>query len=332
MNITKGCRITGTGKYLPSKVITSGEMEKQLGLPAGWIERLSGVRERRFAAGETNADMAVYALKQALANSNLGMEDIDLLISSSVTFDYILPFQAALILKGLNDGRKLNTPAMDINSSCTSFLTALDIAVNLLDGKKYKNIAIVSSELSSKGLAPEVKEVFTLFGDGAAAAILTWDEDQRSGFVKSMMKTYPEGFYYSIIKGGGNIYHIKYNPYDPKLHSFIMEGKKLLRLAKETIPLYFDEFFMDLDIKIEDVDVIIAHQASKAGLSGFKNMYPGLKGVLYSNLETHGNCIAASIPMCLHDTIEKGILKRGASCMLAGTAAGFAIGSILIRY
>lgn len=332
MNITKGCRITGTGKYLPSQVVTSSEMEMKLGLPAGWIERFSGVRERCIASGETNADMAVHALNQALQNAEIGIENIDLLISSSVTFDYILPFQAASILKELSDGRKLNTPAMDINSSCTSFLTAVDMAVSLLDGRKYKNIAIVSSELSSKGLNPEDEEVFTLFGDGAAAAILTWDEDQRSGFVKSMMKTYPEGFYYSIIRGGGNIFHIKYNPYDPKLHSFMMEGRKLLRLAKETIPSYFDEFFMDLDIKIEDVDVIIAHQASKAGLSGFKNMYPGLKGVLFSNLETHGNCIAASIPMCLHDAIETGILKRGASCLLAGTAAGFAIGSILIKY
>ncbi|MCU0461855.1 MAG: hypothetical protein MUF36_07570 [Bacteroidales bacterium] len=332
MNIIKGCRITGTGKYLPSQVVTSVELEKELDLPAGWIEKFSGVKERRYAAGETNADMAVHALKQALENADISMEKIDLLISSSVTFDYILPYQAALILKGLSNGRKLNTPSLDINSSCLSFVTAFDVAAGLLDGKKFKNIAIVSSELASTGSDPGDKETCSLFGDGAAAAILTWDNEHQSGLVKSMMKTYPEGFYYSIIRGGGNVYHIKYNPYDPALHSFKMDGKKLLRLAIATVPTYFDEFFNGTDVNIEDIDVIITHQASKAGLGLFKNLYPGLKGVLYRNLETHGNCIAASIPMCLHDTIEKGILKRGQSCLLTGTAAGFAIGSVLIKY
>jgi 3-oxoacyl-[acyl-carrier-protein] synthase III len=332
MNITKRCRITGTGKYLPSHIVTSVELEKELDLPAGWIERFSGVKERRYAAGETNADMAVYALKQALENAEINMENVDLLISSSVTFDYILPYQAALILKGLGNGRKLNTPALDINSSCLSFVTAFDVAAGLLDGKKFTNIAIVSSEIASIGSDPADKESYTLFGDGAAAAILTWDNRQESGVVKSMMKTYPEGYYYSIIRGGGNVYHIKYNPYNPALHSFKMDGKKLLRLAIATIPAYFNEFLNGTDLSIEDIDVIITHQASKAGLSLFKNLYPGLRGTLYSNLDTHGNCIAASIPMCLHDTIEKGILKRGDSCLLTGTAAGFAIGSVLIKY
>ncbi|MBE0654094.1 MAG: ketoacyl-ACP synthase III [Bacteroidales bacterium] len=332
MNISKACRITGTGKYLPGRIVSSVEMEEKLGLPSGWIERFSGVRERHVANGETNAEMAVNAINQALKIAGISADDIDLLISASVTFDYILPFQAALILDGLQSGRTLNTPAMDVNTSCLSFLTALDIASNLLDGKKYSNIVVVSSEVATKGLNEEDKEVFTLFGDGAAAAILSYDESMETGVVKSMIKTYTEGFYYSIIKGGGNVNHIKYHKYDPRIDSFTMEGKKLLRLAKDTLPQYFSEFFSDLDISINDVDVIVAHQASKAGLEGFRHIYPNLKGELYYNLDTHGNCIAASIPMCLHDAIEAGVLKRGHSCMLAGTAAGFAVGSMLIKY
>lgn len=146
------------------------------------------------------------------------------------------------------------------------------------------------------------------------------------------MKTYPEGFDYSIIKGGGNRYHYKENPYDSVLHSFNMQGKKLLRLAKHKIPQYFDEFFSDIDIQLNDIDVIIPHQASKAGIAIFENFYPDLKGLVYSNLKTHGNCISASLPMCLHDVIEKGLLKKGQNCLISGTAAGFAIGSVLIKY
>ena len=128
------------------------------------------------------------------------------------------------------------------------------------------------------------------------------------------------------------MYPFKNHTYKAELHSFTMEGKNLLKLAKKTIPGFFDEFFEDLDTEIDEVDVIVSHQASKAGLSIFTSFYPNMKGLVYSNLETHGNCISASIPMCLHDVVEEGYLKRGQSCLLAGTAAGFAIGSILINY
>lgn len=332
MNITKSCRIAGTGKYLPPHTITSAEMESRLMLPPGWIMRFSGVGERHFAIDETNAGMAVSALRQALDNAGMGVGDLDMIISASVTFDYILPYQAALILKEMSSGMNLTTPTLDIHSSCLSFVTALDIASGLLDGKRYRNIAIVSSELASKGLNPGDREVYTLFGDGAAAVILSGNTAGQQGVVKSLMKTYTEGYYYSIIRGGGNIFHTRYYVYDPKIFSFTMEGIKLLKLAKRTLPSYFEAFFSDLDISIEDVDVIITHQASKVGLELFHKLYPGLKGIVFSNIETHGNCISASIPMCLHDAIEQGVLKKGNSCLLAGTAAGFAIGSVLLKY
>jgi 3-oxoacyl-[acyl-carrier-protein] synthase III len=332
MNITKTFKIAGTGKYVPSEVQKSEVMERTLGLQPGWSLRFSGVKERRHSTGESNADMAVFAINQALDNAGMGIDDIDLLISSSVTHDYILPFQAALILRIISGSKEINIPAMDVNTSCQSFVSALDVGINLLNGVKYKRIAIVSSEISSIGLNPANAEVYTLFGDGAAAAIIEWDSNYDGGLIKSMMRTYPEGYFYSMIRGGGNAYFPKNHPYDPAIYSFNMEGKKLLKLAKRRIPEFFDEFFSDLDVSIEDIDLIIPHQASKVGMALFQNIYPGTAGHVYSNLEKHGNCIAASIPMCLHETIDEGILNRGNYCLLAGTAAGFAIGGLLFKY
>ena len=330
MNITKNIKITGTGKYLPENVISSDWLEEKLGLPKGWSYKYSGVKERCHVTTETNAELAVEALKQALANAEIQMEDVDLLISSAASFDYILPYQAAFVLKTFD--RKLEVPCMNVNSSCLSFISAMEVAASLLDGNKYKRIAIVSSEVSSKGLNPDEKEISTLFGDGAAAVIVEYDDEKQSGVFKSSFSTHPVGFDYSIIKGGGNKFFFKDNPYDPNLHSFSMQGRKLLRLAKKKIPEFFDEFFNDLDIQMDEVDIILTHQASKAGILLFRHIYPTLNGSVYSNLENHGNCISASIPMCLHDVIEKGLLTRGQSCLLTGTAAGFAIGGILIKY
>lgn len=332
MNIQKHLKILGTGKCLPKKCIQSVDLEKQLGLPTGWALKYSGVKERRHVVNETNAELAIAALNQALNRAGLMWDDIDLLINSAVTFDYILPFQASYILNSVKSEYKRDIASMDINASCLSFVSAFEVAAALLDKDKYKKIAIVSSEVASKGLNPADMESMTLFGDGAAAVIIGTDPDCQSGVIRSLMKTYSEGFDYSIIKGGGNKYFSKDYPYDPYLHSFHMEGKKLLKLAKRKIPGFFEEFFRKGEFTFKDVDILIPHQASKAGLAVFMHLYPDYKGIVYSNLETHGNCISASIPMCFHDAIEEGVIVRGKTCLLTGTAAGFAIGGILIKY
>ncbi len=331
MNITNNLKIIGSGKYLPQNKILSEDLEKQLGLPNGWAEKFSGVRERYHVTFETNAFLAVNALNMALENASLKIGNIDLLINASATFDYTLPYQAANVLSQFKK-MDLNIATLNVNSSCLSFISALEIASSLLTTNTYKKIAIVSSEIASKGLNPDNKESMTLFGDGAAAVILEKGSTKTSGVVKSLQKTYSEGFEYSIIRGGGNKYFYKDFPYDPVLHSFFMEGKKLLRLAKRSIPHFFEELFDKENYSINDIDVIVPHQASKAGNAIFNKIYPSVVHKVYSNLENYGNCISASIPMCLHDTIEKGILKRGQSCLLAGTAAGFAIGGIILKY
>ncbi|MEE4116721.1 MAG: 3-oxoacyl-[acyl-carrier-protein] synthase III C-terminal domain-containing protein [Marinilabiliaceae bacterium] len=331
MNIINKVRIAGTGKYLPGHKVNSADLEAKLNLPSGWAERFSGVRERSWVDGETNAEMGYNALKAALANAGLKIDDIDLLINASATFDYILPFQAAFILKHFSSELERRIPAFDINTSCLSFISAFDLASSLISNGEYRRIAIVSSEASSKGLWEQKEEIITLFGDGAAAVILERDKEER-GVIKSMIRVYSEGFDYSIIKGGGNVYPPRDCPYDPEIHCFSMDGRKLLRLARKELAVFFRNFFQEAELDYSVVDVIAPHQASKAGINLFRSLFPELSDKIYSNLETHGNVISASIPMCLHDVIDKGILNRGQNCLLAGTAAGFAIGSILFKY
>ena len=175
-------------------------------------------------------------------------------------------------------------------------------------------------------------ETTTLFGDGAAAAIVQYDEESKSLFIRGIQKTYSVGTYHTWIQGGGNQYFFKDNPYDEKLHSFKMDGKKLLRLAKEKIPHFVEDLFRDLDINIEEVDVIVPHQASKFGMKIFDSLYTFKKGQVKTSLALYGNCIAASIPITLSDCIDSGEVKRGDLCLLIGTSAGFSIGGILFKY
>jgi 3-oxoacyl-[acyl-carrier-protein] synthase-3 len=327
----KPIKIVGLGKYLPQEV-SSTDLEQKYGIPQGWSEKYSGVKSRHHITFETNGYMGAKAIEQALEKCQMELKDIDMLISASASFDYPLPSQSSIIKSELKDGMIVNIPALDVDSSCLSFVSAFEIASSLLDGKKYKNIIIVSSEIASTGINYSNWETLTLFGDGAVAAILQFDPNTDSAYIKSTMQTYSEGVYDSTFKGGGMKLFFKDNPYNPEIHSFAMNGRKLLRLAKTHLPDFIDAFFKDLPISMEETDIIIPHQASKLGVSILSNLYKVKENQVLGNLATCGNCIAASIPLVLFDVVESGAVKRGDICFIIGTAAGFSIGGLLLKF
>lgn len=324
-------KIVAMGTYLP-QAIDSQEIEKKNGIPVGWSKKYSGVESRHHVTFETNGYMGAQAADQALEKAGLRLDDIDLLLAAGGTFDYPLPNQASIIKKEMKDGDISDIAAIDLDATCLSFVAALDFASRMLDPHSMKRILIVSAETASKGLNPSNWETTTLFGDGAAAAIVEYDPSGESHVIRSLQKTYSKGVYEAIIEGGGNKHFFRDTPYDAELHSFRMNGKSLLRLAKQEIPKFMDAFYNEVPFGIEQTDLIIPHQASKMGMHIFTSMYSFAPKQVKSTLNRHGNCIAASIPLTLAEAIENTELKRGQNCLLSGTSAGFSIGGILIRY
>lgn len=327
----KKIRIEGTGIYLP-QAISSDAIESKYGIPKGWSEKYSGVESRHQVTHESNGYMGARAAEEALETASIKLADIDMLISASGSYDYPLPNQASIIKHHLKNGDTYDFPAIDLDNTCLSFVAGLDMASRMLDGKAYKRILLVSSEISSKGLDPSNWETVTLFGDGAAAVVISYSPSSNSSMIKGQFKNYSEGAFYSLIEGGGSVNYYLDEPFNKVLHSFKMKGKKLLRLAKSKIPSFVNTFFNDLDYAIEDVDIIIPHQASRAGLEMFKRMHSKSEVKVIDTLAKNGNCIAASIPISLHIAIQQEKLKRGQTCLLIGTGAGFSIGAILFKY
>ena len=331
MKTYKPIKIVATGYYLP-KAVSSEEIESKHNLRPGWSLRHSGVINRHHVTDESNGYMGAKAIEFALSNSELKLSDIDLIISAGATFDYPLPNQSSIIKSELENGNNYNIPTIDVDTTCLSFVTSFDIASRYLDGIQYKNIIIVSSEIGSNGLNPDNPETLTLFGDAAAAVIVSFTNDSESCLIKGTMNTYSEGVYHTLIKGGGNKYFFKDNPYDQELHSFKMDGTKLLKLARKEMRVFVSSFFEDLSFDLNDVDIIIPHQTSKIGLLLLQKILAVDESKIVNNLSSHGNCIAASIPLALHQAVNEKKLKRGNLCLLLGTSAGFSIGATLFRY
>ena len=333
MNVQLPFKIIGVGRFLPQNQINSTELEKALQIPKGWSAKYSGVKLRYHASpDESSASMGAKALREALENANLNPQDLNLLISAGATFDYPIPNQASLIKHELGLPDAFDFPCIDLDTTCLSFVSALHYAAMYVQQPGIRNIAIVSAEIASKGLNPECWETATLFGDAAAAAIITKDETGAHGMVKYLIKTYPQNIEAAIIKGGGNRLHIKDYPYDPELHSFKMEGIQLLKMAREKIPIFLETFFENIPINIHEVDWIMPHQASRAGLAILQQIYQLSEKQVCSNLEQQGNCIAASIPSLLYEAIKAGKVQDGHTLLLSGTSAGFSIGGILLKY
>ncbi|HCX21821.1 MAG TPA: beta-ketoacyl-ACP synthase III [Cytophagales bacterium] len=322
--------IAGIGKYLPQKQVSSHALEEQLQLPEGWIEQYIGVQTRYLAETESNTEMGAKALQSALNDAGITIGDLDCLIGAAGTFDHVIPNRSSLIKAAFKEAHLYDFPCVDINTVCTSFITALDYASLLIQSGQHQTIAIVTSEISSKGLDPSNTETYCLFGDGAAAVILTAGDD--GGLIHSNQKTYSEGAINTMIAGGGNQYHPKDYPYDPALYSFKMDGKKLLKLAHQHLEEFIINFFSKSSLRLNEVNWIVPHQASKLGLRMLCSLEEIESEKVIDQLSLYGNGIAASIPIALITSIEQGKIKEQDTCFLIGTAAGMSISGLLLKY
>ncbi len=325
-------KILGMGKYLPTCRVSAEELEEKYHIPAAWIRKHAGVEFRHYATFETGAYMGARALEEALEKASLEFEDLDVIISAGASFDYPIPHRACWVPKELGK-LEAGVPCFDIDSTCLSFITALDVASSLLGAGRYERIAIVSSEISSKSLNYKDRESAALLGDGAAAAIVGLSEvGESSKLLNANMQTFAKGVAHTIVPAGGNAAHGRDKSIADEEFTFHMRGRELLRLVMQITPPFLENLFAPLDFSLEEMDLCIPHQASKAGLKMGRRLLGLEESKYFSHLETHGNCIAASIPMALYDAIEAEKIVRGSRILLIGTGAGLAIGGVVLVY
>lgn len=324
--------IAGLGAYLPERVVANQELEQELGLPSGWIERATGVRERRYATGETAVSMAVAAAQRALAAAGLGLAEIDLIIGASSAPQQAIPCTAALVQRALGapDG---GSACYDVNATCASFLVALHNAAHLIAAGAHRAALIVSSEICAHSRNPAEPESATLFGDAAAAAVVTRAAPGAPGAIwGAKFVTYGSGADLTRILGGGTGHHPNDPRTTPEMNRFQMQGPAVLRMAARTLGPFVDALFAELGWARGELDLLIPHQASRHGLGLLTARLGFEPAQIFLNLAERGNCVAASIPLALAEAVAQGRLQRGDRALLLGTGAGMTIGAVALRF
>ncbi len=325
--------LLGTGHALPTKIVTSAELDHQLNQRTGTVERVGGVRQRHFAAhNETAADLAAKAGRRALDAAGLTLADIDCLVAASGTMDQGMPCNAALIHRELGLSARA-IPAFDINASCLGFLAALDTLSWPIVAGRYRRVLVVAADIASCGLDWNKLESSAIFGDGAAAAVLGPSIDGRSRLIAAELNTLSEGADLCRIPAGGSRYHPTRisQPFD-ELTKFRMDGKGVFKLAAAHLPAFVERLLERAKLTRDQLDWIVPHQASQLSLSHLSKRLGFAHNKVINIFAEHGNQVAASLPTALDIAIRDGRIQRGHHLLLLGAGAGISLGGVVLEY
>jgi 3-oxoacyl-[acyl-carrier-protein] synthase-3 len=318
----KYSRITGTGSYLPDKVLTNRDLEKVIATSDEWIVSRSGIRERHIAADEQmTSDLALKASERAIAAAGIDKHDIDLIIVATSTPDMIFPGTACILQDKLG---VRNCAAFDVQAVCAGFVYALATADKFIRSNAHKCALIVGAEIFSRILDWQDRGTCVLFGDGAGAVVLKASDEP--GILSSHL--HADGSYRGILETPGQIANgeVTGTPY------LYMEGAAVFKLAVRVLEEVAREALDANNLSITDVDWLVAHQANIRIISHTARKLGLPDNKVIVTVDKHANTSAASIPLALDVAVRDGRIKPGHLVLLEGVGGGFTWGSILIKW
>lgn len=326
-------RIAGTGAYLPRQRVASEAFDASLDKPAGWTRRHMGISARPHAGdGESSSWMGAQAARQALANAGLEASQIDAVVSACGVGEQALPCTAALIHRQLGLAGT-GVGAFDVNATCLSFLVALDLLALALAAGRYRRVLLVSSEIATAGLDWADADTAPLFGDGAGAVVLEAGPQDGPALLAAHLETWSEGAELCRVRAGGTALRVAQDPQAyVQAARFEMAGKPTYKLAAQKLPAFMETLLGKAGVELQALARIVPHQASAKALRHLELALRLPAGLLVRTIETHGNQMAASIPLALHHAVEHGLVQRGDLLALVGSGAGISLGGVVLRY
>ena len=318
-------RITGTGSYLPQRILTNQDLEKMVETSDEWIRDRTGIRERHIAADdEFTVDLAEQASRNAIEAAGIAVEDIDLIIVATTTPDRVFPSTACLLQQRLDIH---GCTAFDVQAVCTGFVYGLGIADQFFKSGTSKCALVVGAETLSRIIDWKDRGTCVLFGDGAGAVVL--QSSDEPGILSSHL--HADGSYESLltvpygvstgarqfIEGGGGI---------------TMKGNEVFKMAVNTLGRIVDETLEYNNMEKSDIDWLVPHQANIRIINATaRKLRMSLDHVVIT-VDKHGNTSAASVPLALDTAVRDGRIQRGETVMLEAFGGGFTWGSVLLKY
>ena len=322
----KNAKMIGFGLYTPKNLVENERLQEFLETSDEWIRTRTGIERRYISLDENTSDLAVEASKKALSQAGLSAEDIDLIILATVTPDNFTPSTACIVQDKL--GAK-NAWAFDINAACTGFIYALKLGRSLIRSGEAKNALIIGAETLSKALNWEDRGSCVLFGDGAGATVLTSTEEDCGIKCVNVKSDGSKGE--SLVIQGLPLNSPFKDGREVSKNYINMNGREIFKFATKVMEESIVEILEKENIKIEDIDAIIPHQANLRIIDYVVKRLGIPREKFITNLQNYGNTSGASIPIALCESINEGNLKKGDNIIMVGFGGGLTWGAALIK-
>lgn len=325
----KSAGIIGTGSYLPENILTNEYFTNYLDTTDEWIKSRTGISERRKVdPGVATSDIGAIAAKRAIEDAGLTPDDIELIITATVTPDMLFPSTACLIQDKI---KAKNAAAFDINAACSGFLYGLSIANSFIASGTYKNILVIGAEVLSAVLDPQDRRTVVLFGDGAGAAVVS-EVESGKGFLAFDLGADGSGSEVLKLEAGGSKMPASQETLASGAHYTKMMGKEVFKFAVKILGVTGKRVLEKAGLTNEDVDFLVPHQANIRIVDAALRRFRISKDKTMINLEKYGNTSGASIPIALDEALKLGRIKEGDIVVMVGFGAGLTWASTVMKY
>lgn len=321
--------IRALGASIPPQRITNEDLAAKVDTTDDWIRSHTGIGARHFAPdGILTSDMAAEAAKAAMAKAKIGPHDLDFIVVATATPDYFgFPATACIVQDKIG---AYGCAAYDIVAGCTGFIYALHAASSMLETSHGRHALVIGAEALSRIVDWNDRGTCVLFGDGAAAAVISRIDEAGRGCLSFLLGA----------DGGGarDLYLVQaerdrtFERAQPVVPVISMNGRKVYDFAVKSITVMIERLMHKTVYRLEDFAWIVPHQANARIVQAAAKRFNIPQDKIYLNIEEYANTSAASIPLALAEMDQKGLLKPGDLVMLVGFGAGLTYGAAVVRW
>ncbi|MBS7254599.1 beta-ketoacyl-ACP synthase III [Flavobacterium branchiicola] len=319
--------ITAIGGYVPPSILTNKKISETVDTSEEWIEKRTGIKERRIAAKDVaTSDLASEAIANLIKKYKIDPLEIEALVLATATPDYILAPTASLVCEksGL-----LNAFGVDLNAACSGFLYALEMAANMIESGRYEKIIVVGADKMSSIVDYEDRNTCILFGDGAGAVLLE-KTTSNYGLMKSILRTDGSGTSALLVPAGGSRKPAEMSSILHKMHYLKQDGSFVFKKAVASMASVSQEVISKNELQTDEIDWVIPHQANLRIINAVSENLNINSEKVKVNIDRYGNTTSATIPLCLWDFVDD--FEEGQNLLITTFGAGFSWGATCLKW
>jgi len=322
--------IAGYGSFAPAKTLTNEELAKMVDTSDEWIATRTGIKVRHVTAdNESTAFLATEAAKKALAEANLDVGDVEIIIVATITPEMVFPSTASFVQRALGAKKAW---VFDLAAACSGFVYGLSIVQQFIESGRFKNALVIGAETLTKITDWTDRTSCILFGDGAGAIVLEKNSDGRKGILYSTMHSDGDRWEALNCQAYGSRYPPVKPLEDPKKIYMQINGREVYQQAIRRIVETVNHCLDHCSLSIDEIAMLISHQMNARIIESASKRLNLPPEKVFINISEYGNTSAASVPIAFDECVRKGKIKRGDIIVLVAFGAGLTWGANIIEF